>query len=482
MARHDHENLGEAVQTFFKTGTIVRLYEDSSGVKTGLCTVKVLGSLYCDIPLFYHCRGNSELLANGSLSGAAAAFQVGDQVIVQVLGHIEDKVPCDDEEICQPELEGLLTDSSGAKSSPPGGLSSLFDGVSSPLQVDCGEPSPLQLSCGENGSQGGLRASPGSPQASPDECTFDISNDVVKDLLGAGASSSSFSNLQLAPNSDTGEAGGSNSECITADYLNPDVECPDDCTPGEVLGTETLPNGTVIETICPEPAEGSGDCTADGSPLAIVGPSGDEMGVGDTFNFTSNAAAGSTFIWSTPDGGGSGDNISYTAPDSNSDCVANFTISLTCVSSDAEGNQSSETVTLFIAVKESANTNGAYRTGVTFVSSGLVTASWERDEFDCAGTFRSTPTGQVNAGSCIGDANCCQQLNPDVPNCGLGNASGLVCGAACCSNGSDQERWANCGVFADPTLYDVEDLRTSLMIDQGCCPNGLFTSATEPPY
>ena len=479
MTRYNHENLGEAAQTFFLSGRIVKLNKDENGTLTGLCTVKIKGATYCNVPLFYHCRGQSELLVNGSLEGAAQAFKPGDQVIVQILGHIEDKVPCSDEDICDPELPGITKDGAGNPIIPPGGLPEIFEGVSGPLEADCGTVTTIPLRCGENGSQGGLSPAPGDPQAVADDCVFDLSNAQVGEVLGVGqANTGTFSNLRLGPNPD-----GSGNECVTFDYEPGDeCECPEDCTPGEILCSETLPNGIQIDTICPEPPGGSGACTSDGSALAIVGPTGDEMGVGETFNFTSNAAPGSVFRWSTPDGGGEGDNISYTAPDSNSDCVANFTISLTCISSDGEGNLSTETTSLFISIKESSSTNAAYRTGAYFIDAEilLTTTNYYKDEFDCAGTFRTTVGAQINSGSCVGDVNCCQATNPGGGRCGSA-AKGDAC-SDCCATDPAELRWENCGAFPPAGIYDVVDLRTATMKDQGCCPNGLSTSATQPPY
>ena len=477
MSRYDHENLGEAAQTFFLSGRIVKLNKNEDGTPTGLCTVKIKGATYCNVPLFYHCRGQSELLVNGSLKGAHQAFKPGDNVIVQVLGHIDSKIPCSDEDICEPELPGITKDGLGNPVIPNGGFPEIFEGVDSPLEADCGTVTTIPLRCGENGSQGGLSPAPGDPQAVADECVFDLSNAQVGEVLGVGANNTgTFSNLSLAPNPD-----GSGNECVTFDYEPGDeCECPEDCTPGEILCTETLPNGIQINTICPEPEEGSGACTSDGSALAIVGPTNNEMLISETFNFTSNAAPGSVFRWSTPDGGGEGDNISYTAPDSNSDCVANFTISLTCISSDGVGNLSTETVSLFISVKESSSTNAAYRTGAVFTSIQLNLANYDKDEFDCTGTFRSTIGAQVTAGNCTGHVDCCTVTNPGGGRCGSA-AKGDAC-ADCCATDPDELVWENCGIFAPPTIYDVVDMRSAALIDQGCCPDGLSSSGTEPPY
>ena len=78
MPKYTHDNIGEAIRTKFVTGVVATI-----DTANDMAAVDVSGHGYTPaLPLFYHCDPDVALRNVGSLVGAAAAFSVGDQVVV----------------------------------------------------------------------------------------------------------------------------------------------------------------------------------------------------------------------------------------------------------------------------------------------------------------------------------------------------------------------------------------------------------------
>lgn len=81
MPKIDHFNCGDIARTRYAAGIIVSV---DGAIDTCSVTVSGLGTL-ANVPLYYHCSSSIvEVASNGSLVGAAGAFQIGDPVIVQI--------------------------------------------------------------------------------------------------------------------------------------------------------------------------------------------------------------------------------------------------------------------------------------------------------------------------------------------------------------------------------------------------------------
>ncbi len=92
MPTHDFVDIGDVLGFELLQGTIKSVDES-----TDTCTVTV-GSSTLDALLFYHCKPDSILRANGAIEGAALGFFSGDEVVVlkqssgssiKVIGHID---------------------------------------------------------------------------------------------------------------------------------------------------------------------------------------------------------------------------------------------------------------------------------------------------------------------------------------------------------------------------------------------------------
>jgi hypothetical protein len=78
MSRISLGNIGEAVgRTYFKKGLVT-----GGNYAADELTVEIGGEVFESVPVFYRCGSEAELLANGSLKGAASAFAEGDSVTV----------------------------------------------------------------------------------------------------------------------------------------------------------------------------------------------------------------------------------------------------------------------------------------------------------------------------------------------------------------------------------------------------------------
>ena len=78
MPKYQHDNFGDVMDTLFAKGVITSVDSDND---TACFTGEGCQS-GTDIPLFYHCEPNSEERDNGAIEGAAAGFNVEDEVIV----------------------------------------------------------------------------------------------------------------------------------------------------------------------------------------------------------------------------------------------------------------------------------------------------------------------------------------------------------------------------------------------------------------
>ena len=78
MAKINHLDLGEVTATRYLDGVIKKVYPTDD-----TCDLTINGVEYPKVAVFYHCEKNPEVRSNGALYGAAAAFSVGDAVIVQ---------------------------------------------------------------------------------------------------------------------------------------------------------------------------------------------------------------------------------------------------------------------------------------------------------------------------------------------------------------------------------------------------------------
>lgn len=102
----NYENAGALTDYEYLQGTITAIYpEDDTCDLAGLC-----GEL-SNVPLFYHCDNDVKARSNGALTGASAAFSVGDVVIVlKAIGEAKSSVYSQ----IKIELKGMRSSSSGS--------------------------------------------------------------------------------------------------------------------------------------------------------------------------------------------------------------------------------------------------------------------------------------------------------------------------------------------------------------------------------
>ncbi len=77
MPRIDHPDLGDIINSQYRTATIV-------SVDAALDTAEIDSSLgnFLAVPIFYHCTPGATTRSNGALEGGSAAFAASDEVVV----------------------------------------------------------------------------------------------------------------------------------------------------------------------------------------------------------------------------------------------------------------------------------------------------------------------------------------------------------------------------------------------------------------
>lgn len=92
MPLSNHESLGEVSKTVYLGGKILELFHEGGDVSPELWdTARVefssqyspSGEVWEGAPIYYHCHGEVPIRENGSLVGAADAFDLGDEVVLR---------------------------------------------------------------------------------------------------------------------------------------------------------------------------------------------------------------------------------------------------------------------------------------------------------------------------------------------------------------------------------------------------------------